>query len=53
MVEAKRRGIHVGGAAAFFACALRCGAFIVVGLSVAARKGLATVMPAWLAALLV
>jgi uncharacterized membrane protein YqjE len=52
-IEIKRKGIQLGVAAAFFAVALIFVAFLVVGLIVAAIMGLATVMPAWLAALLV
>jgi uncharacterized membrane protein YqjE len=52
-VELKRKGIQVGVAAAFLAVALVFVAFLVVGLIVAAIMGLATIMPAWLAALLV
>ncbi len=52
-IEIKRKGIQVGVAAAFFAVALVFVAFLVVGLIVAAIMGLATIMPAWLAALLV
>ena len=52
-VELKRKGIEVGVAAAFLAVALVFVAFLVVGLIVAAIMGLATIMPAWLAALLV
>ncbi|WP_285245462.1 phage holin family protein [Pseudarthrobacter sp. fls2-241-R2A-127] len=52
-IELKRKGIQVGVAAAFFAVALVFLAFLVVGLIVAAIMGLATIMPAWLAALLV
>lgn len=52
-VELKRKGIQVGVAAAFFAVALVFAAFLVVGLIVAAIMGLATIMPDWLAALLV
>ena len=52
-VEIKRKGIQLGVAAAFFAVALIFVAFLVVGLIVAAIMGLATIMPAWLAALLV
>ena len=51
--ELKRKGIQLGVAAAFFAVALVFLAFLVVGLIVAAIMGLATIMPAWLAALLV
>ena len=52
-VEIKRKGIQVGVAAAFLAVAVVFVAFLVVGLIVAAIMGLATIMPAWLAALLV
>src|SRR6476620_4434318 len=52
-IELKRKGIQVGVAAAFFAVALLFLAFLVFGLIVAAIMGLATIMPAWLAALLV
>ncbi|WP_144673853.1 phage holin family protein [Arthrobacter sp. U41] len=52
-VELKRKGIAVGIASAFLAVALAFVAFLVVGLIVAAIMGLATIMPAWLAALLV
>ncbi|WP_066286090.1 phage holin family protein [Arthrobacter sp. B6] len=52
-VEIKRKGIQLGVAAAFFAVALVFVAFLIVGLIVAAIMGLATIMPAWLAALLV
>jgi uncharacterized membrane protein YqjE len=52
-VEIKRKGIQLGVAAAFFAVALVFVAFLVTGLIVAAIMGLATIMPAWLAALLV
>ncbi|XAS67839.1 phage holin family protein [Micrococcaceae bacterium Sec5.7] len=51
--EIKRKGIQLGVAAAFFAVALAFLAFLLIGLIVAAIMGLATVMPAWLAALLV
>ena len=47
------RASQVGVAAAFLAVALAFVAFLVVGLIVAAIMGLATIMPAWLAALLV
>ena len=47
------RASQVGVAAAFLAVALVFVAFLVVGLIVAAIMGLATIMPAWLAALLV
>jgi uncharacterized membrane protein YqjE len=52
-IEIKRKGIQLGIAAAFFAVALVFVAFLVTGLIVAAIMGLATIMPAWLAALLV
>lgn len=52
-VELKRKGVQVGVAAAFLAVALVFAAFLVVGLIVAAIMGLATIMPAWLAALIV
>jgi uncharacterized membrane protein YqjE len=52
-IELKRKGIQVGVAAAFLAVALVFLLFLVVGLIVAAIMGLATIMPAWLAALLV
>ncbi|MET3922168.1 phage holin family protein [Arthrobacter sp. UYEF20] len=52
-IEIKRKGIQVGIAAAFFAVALAFVAFLVIGLVVAGIMGLATIMPAWLAALLV
>jgi len=52
-IELKRKGIQVGVAAAFLAVALVFLLFLVVGLIVAAIMGLAAVMPAWLAALLV
>lgn len=52
-VEIKRKGIQVGVAAAFLGIALAFVAFLVIGLIVAAIMGLATIMPAWLAALLV
>ena len=51
--EVKRKGIQVGVAAAFFAVALVFLCFLIVGLIVAAIMGLATLMPAWLAALIV
>ena len=47
------RASQVGVAAAFLAVALVFVAFLVIGLIVAAIMGLATIMPAWLAALLV
>lgn len=52
-VELKRKGIAVGVASAFLAVALVFVLFLVIGLIVAAIMGLATIMPAWLAALLV
>ena len=51
--EIKRKGTQLGVAGAFFAVALVFGALLVIGLMVAAIMGLATIMPAWLAALLV
>ena len=51
--ELKRKGVQVGVAAAFLAVAVVFLLFLVVGLIVAAIMGLATIMPAWLAALLV
>ena len=52
-IEIRRKGIQVGVAAAFLGVALVFLMFLVVGLIVAAIMGLATIMPAWLAALLV
>ncbi|MET1088802.1 MAG: phage holin family protein [Arthrobacter sp.] len=52
-IELKRKGVQVGVAAAFLVVALIFVLFLVVGLIVAAIMGLATIMPAWLAALLV
>ena len=52
-VEIKRKGVQLGIAGAFFAVALVFVALLVIGLVVAAIMGLATIMPAWLAALLV
>ncbi|MGX1161723.1 putative superfamily III holin-X [Arthrobacter sp. SLBN-100] len=52
-IELKRKGVQVGVAAAFLAVALIFGLFLLVGLIVAAIMGLAAIMPAWLAALLV
>ena len=49
--ELKRKGIQLGIAAAFFAVALVFVLLLVIGLVVAAIMGLATIMPAWLAAL--
>lgn len=51
--EIKRKGIQLGVAGAFFGVALVFIALLVIGLMVAAIMGLATIMPAWLAALLV
>jgi len=51
-IEIKRKGIALGVAAAFLAVALVFVAFLIIGLIVAAIMGLATIMPAWLAALL-
>jgi uncharacterized membrane protein YqjE len=51
--EIKRKGIQLGVAGAFLAVALIFVALLVIGLVVAAIMGLATIMPAWLAALLV
>ena len=51
--EIKRKGGKLGVAGAFFAVALVFVALLVIGLFVAAIMGLATIMPAWLAALLV
>ena len=51
--EIKRKGVQLGIAGAFFAVALVFVGLLVIGLVVAAIMGLATIMPAWLAALLV
>lgn len=51
--EVKRKGKQLGVAGAFFAVAAVFLAFLLTGLIVAAIMGLATIMPAWLAALLV
>ena len=51
--EIKRKGTQLGVAGAFFGVALVFILFLVIGLVVAAIMGLATIMPAWLAALLV
>jgi len=51
--EIKRKGMQLGVAGAFFAVALVFIGLLVIGLMVAAIMGLATIMPAWLAALLV
>jgi uncharacterized membrane protein YqjE len=50
-IELKRKGVQVGVASAFLAVALVFVLFLVVALIVAAIMGLATIMPAWLAAL--
>jgi uncharacterized membrane protein YqjE len=52
-IEAKRKGKQLGVAGAFFGVAAVFLALLVIGLVVAAIMGLATIMPAWLAALLV
>ncbi|MDP9693592.1 UNVERIFIED_ORG: putative membrane protein YqjE [Arthrobacter globiformis] len=52
-IEAKRKGKQLGVAGAFFGVAAVFLALLVTGLIVAAIMGLATIMPAWLAALLV
>lgn len=52
-VEVKRKGKQLGVAGAFFGVAAVFAAFLLTGLIVAAIMGLATVMPAWLAALIV
>jgi uncharacterized membrane protein YqjE len=52
-VEVKRKGKKLGVAGAFFGVAAVFAAFLLTGLIVAAIMGLATIMPAWLAALLV
>jgi uncharacterized membrane protein YqjE len=51
--EIKRKGVQLGVAGAFFAVALVFAALLLIGLFIAAIMGLATIMPAWLAALLV
>ncbi|GAA1265755.1 phage holin family protein [Arthrobacter pascens] len=51
--EVKRKGKLLGVAGAFLGVAAVFLAFLVTGLIVAAIMGLATIMPAWLAALLV
>jgi uncharacterized membrane protein YqjE len=51
--EIKRKGSQLGVAGAFFAVALVFVGLLVIGLMVAGIMGLATIMPAWLAALLV
>lgn len=51
--EVKRKGKQLGVAGAFLGVAAVFLAFLVTGLIVAAIMGLATIMPAWLAALLV
>lgn len=51
--EVKRKGKQLGVAGAFLGVAAVFLAFLLTGLIVAAIMGLATIMPAWLAALLV
>ncbi len=51
--EIKRKATQLGIAGAFFAVALVFVGLLLIGLFVAAIMGLATIMPAWLAALLV
>ncbi|WP_394942031.1 phage holin family protein [Psychromicrobium sp. YIM B11713] len=51
--ELKTKGVKVGVAAAMFVTALLILSLLVTALVVAAIMGLATVMPAWLAALIV
>ncbi|MFI5084654.1 MAG: phage holin family protein [Actinomycetales bacterium] len=51
--ELKRKGIAAGIAAAFLVVALVFFFFLLTALIVAAVMGLATIMPAWLAALIV
>ncbi len=51
--EHKRKGIQAGVASAFLVVALVFAAFLAVALIGAAILGLATVMPGWLAALIV
>ncbi len=52
-IELKTRGVHAGIGAALFGVALVFLGLLVIALVVAAILGLATVMPGWLAALLV
>ncbi|MFJ5955694.1 phage holin family protein [Paenarthrobacter sp. NPDC092416] len=52
-IELKRKGIQLGVAGAFFGVALVFLSLLVIALVVAAIMGLATIMPAWLAALIV
>ncbi|MFF1828081.1 phage holin family protein [Paenarthrobacter sp. NPDC058040] len=52
-VELKRKATQVGVAGAFFGVALVFLALLVIALVVAAILGLATIMPGWLAALIV
>ncbi|KIA74250.1 hypothetical protein ANMWB30_14980 [Arthrobacter sp. MWB30] len=52
-VELKRKATQLGVAGAFFGVALVFMALLVIALVVAAILGLATIMPGWLAALLV
>lgn len=51
--ELKRKGVQLGVAAVFLGVALVFVGLLVIALVVAAIMGLATIMPAWLAALLV
>lgn len=51
--ELKAKGISAGVGAALFAAVLVVLGLMVIALVVAAIMGLATVMPAWLAALIV
>src|SRR4029453_19340191 len=52
-IELKRKGALLGIAGALFGVALVFLSFLVIALVVAAILGLATIMPGWLAALLV
>ncbi|MEV7605474.1 phage holin family protein [Paenarthrobacter sp. NPDC089322] len=52
-VELQRKGKQVGVAGAFFGVALVFMSLLVIALVVAAILGLATIMPGWLAALIV
>lgn len=52
-VELKRKATQVGVAGAFFGVALVFMSLLVIALVVAAILGLATIMPGWLAALIV
>ncbi|GAA3297386.1 hypothetical protein GCM10017708_39000 [Arthrobacter citreus] len=51
--EMKQKGVKAGMAAAFMVVALLFAAALAIALIVAAILGLGTVMPGWLAALLV